>query len=153
MAYVSRSSSGDFLEIWPDLAKLRVWEGRNLAVWIFSGVRRGWDPSGWICIDVRTQKNLIISLFEPFGNQLESIFLLLGGSPWGGLGLDAALLAPIGPYLQHLAAVPRGSTGVHIGRQRATWPALHLQRATCSDSRVVPILFQRATCNVAIAIV
>ena len=56
MAYVSRSSSGDFLEIWPDLAKWPIWEGWNLGVWNFSGPGRGWDPSGWICIDVRTPK-------------------------------------------------------------------------------------------------
>ena len=49
MAYVSRSSSGDF-----DFAKIDVWEERNLAVWILSEPKNGWDPSGWIRIDVST---------------------------------------------------------------------------------------------------
>ena len=74
-----------------------------MAVWNCSGPGRGWDPSGWICIDVRTPQNLIVSLFGPFGGQFGPIFpyyIVIWGFPLGPYWL---LLAPIGSLLAPLS--------------------------------------------------
>ena len=122
MIYVSRSSSGDFLEIWPDLAKSRVWEGRNLGVWIFSGVGRGWDPSGWICIDVRTPKPNYFPIWDIWGS-VRAYFPILSyylGVPPG---------SPIGPFWP-----------VCNSRYTAHWPLLVYTVVPCLEECAVHLL-------------
>ena len=113
MAYVSRSSSRDFLEIRPDVAKTVVTEGRNLGVWIFSGPGRGWDSCGWMCIDVRIPKTTLFPYLGHLGissGLFLHCFSLFRVSPWAPYW---PLLAPIGSRVRcaHVRFVVAGTSG------------------------------------------
>ena len=101
-----------FLEIWPDLAKFGVWKGRNLAVWIFSGPGKGWDPSGWICIDVRTPKTQLFPYLGHLGISSAQFSYYLGVPP-GAPGMQVQ-------YCTALLLDPHGFLGTHPKASQTT---------------------------------
>merc|ERR1712185_728412 len=92
MTYVSRLSSGDFLEILPDLVKLVVWEWRNMGVWIFqeSG-GAGIHPGGFVLMSGPQKPNyfLIWAIWGSVRANFPILSYYLGVPP-------GTLLAPLG---------------------------------------------------------
>ena len=143
MIYVSRSSSGDFLESWPDLAKFGVWKGE---IWQFGFSQgpggAGIHPGGFVLMSGPQKPNYfpIWAIWGSVRTNFPILSYYLGVPP-------GPLLAPIGSYWLLLALVapigPIGSkSAIQLCRDGRCHKRLGLERHCKSCPELFALLKQ-----------